>query len=50
MGFYFMKTMYTQFYVDEAHLLSFFINYLSYHKKAYVVAHLLKMKLSLKIA
>jgi hypothetical protein len=30
--------------------LSFFINSLSYHKKSYMTAHLLKMKLLLKVA
>jgi hypothetical protein len=31
--FHFLETMYTRFYLDEAILLSIFINYLPCHKK-----------------
>jgi hypothetical protein len=32
-GFHFFKIVYTRFYLDETHILSFFINYLSCHQK-----------------
>jgi hypothetical protein len=48
MGVLFKKTLYTWFHLEET--LFFFINYLPCHKKFYMVAHLLKMKLSLKVA
>jgi hypothetical protein len=48
-GFIFLETVYTWFHLDETHHLSFFINSLQCHKKYYMVAHLLKMKLSLGV-
>jgi hypothetical protein len=45
MGFHFFNNI----HLDETSHLSFFINSLSYHQKSYVIAHLLKIKLSLGI-
>jgi hypothetical protein len=46
----FFKTVYTRFHLDENPLLSFLINSLLCHKNIYVIAHLLKMKLSVGVA
>jgi hypothetical protein len=45
MRFHFLETIYTQFHLDEASLLSFYINSLSCDQKSYVTTNLLKMKL-----
>jgi hypothetical protein len=47
----FLETVYNQFHLDETSLLSFFIIFLSCHKKSYVTTtHLIKMKLSFGVA
>jgi hypothetical protein len=46
----FRKAMYTGFHLDETSFLSFFIISLLCHKKSYVTDHLIKMKLTLKVA
>jgi hypothetical protein len=58
MGFIFFKTVYIRFHLDET--LDFLMTWqriyekrgrrVPYHKKCYVSAHLLKMKLSLAVA
>jgi hypothetical protein len=50
MGFYFFEIVYTQFYLNETPFISFFLNSLSCHKKSYVIAYLMKMKLTLGVA
>jgi hypothetical protein len=49
-GFHFLETVSTRFHLDEISLLSFFINSLSCHKKSYMTAYLLKIKLLLGVA
>jgi hypothetical protein len=48
-GFIYLKTLHIRFNLDETHLLSFFINSLPCYKKFYVMTHLLKMKLPLRL-
>jgi hypothetical protein len=50
MGFHFFEIVYTQFHLNETPFISFFLNSLSCHKKSYVIAYLMKMKLTLGVA
>jgi hypothetical protein len=49
-GFHFLKTVYTQFHLDETSLFLFFINSLHVIKRYYVTPHLLKIKFPLGVA
>jgi heme O synthase-like polyprenyltransferase len=46
--FIFFETVYTQFHIDETHLLSFFINSLSYHQNILCGRSFIENKISIE--